>query len=498
MYFRGLSSIHWPRGGAWVRLIELLGALVILALGARLVYRPDAQATLRHADALFAAERYYQARGLYRDTAGGPDGRLLLRRGMIAAVRGEGLAAGRNFALALALGVHGDDYDLTRLYQGQVAVQKGQTQEAFGFWRTIALASPLTPYRHVLEAEAQFGSGDYAAAEVSYRAALDAGLARDWRSLAWSRVAALRATSDLDGARAALAQIAADVAAPAPPLVAALLPPAAPDALQLAAAIAAPPDVRAQQLGEIYLAAGWYALAEAQFAAVAPNGPAGLSAQAYAAYTRLRAGDRAEGLERLEALVNAHPNEARARGLLALAYLNETDPTRAKQQLDIVRTLAPSAPDTHLAWGQWDAVQHDYVGAADEYRRALAAAAPEQRGTYALALARFHLDTTVRVCEDGRGAAESAVQLLPNDGGAWTTLAEARLACGDAVGAHAAAAAALEHAPGSAEAALYLGQALAQQGQRDAARAALITAADMAPASGWRVRAERQLAALGM
>ena len=494
MYFMELPSIHWPQRGAWVRMAELFGALMLLGLGARLVYRPDAQSMLRHADALFATGRYYEARTLYR-MPGAPDAQLLLRRGMIAAVRGEGLVAGRSFAQALALGVQGGDYDLTRLYQGHVAMQKGQTQEAFGFWRTIAPASPLSPYRHVLKAEAQLGTGDYAAAEASYRAALDLDMARDWRSLAWSRIAALRATSDRDGAWAALAQHADGAAVP-PPFIAALLPTAAPAAVQLAAVVAAPPDVRAQQLGQIYLDAGWYALAEAQFAAVGP-GPAGLSAQAYAAYARLRAGDRAGGVQRLEALVDAYPNEARARALLALAYLNETDPIRAKQQLDLARTLAPSTPDTHLAWGQWDAAQHDYVGAADEYRRALAAAAPEQRGTYALALARFQLDTTVHVCADGRPAAENAVQLLPNDGGAWTILAEARLACGDAAGARTAAAAALKHAPDSAEAALYLGEALARQGQHDAARTALIAAADMAPASAWRVKAERQLAALG-
>jgi Flp pilus assembly protein TadD len=48
-----------------------------------------------------------------------------------------------------------------------------------------------------------------------------------------------------------------------------------------------------------------------------------------------------------------------------------------------------------------------------------------------------------------------------------------------------------------AEAAYYLGRALAALGDAVGARQALVQAADAAPASVWRERAERQLALLG-
>jgi tetratricopeptide (TPR) repeat protein len=159
--------------------------------------------------------------------------------------------------------------------------------------------------------------------------------------------------------------------------------------------------------------------------------------------------------------------------------------------------MAPRVPDTHLAWAQWYAARHDYIRAADEYRRAFNDAPPDDRGRFALALARFHLDTALRVCEVGYLAAEEAARLLPDDAGAWIALASARLTCGDPAGARAAAERALARSPDDAEANYYLGRALAALGDRSGARRALIQAADLAPASPWRARAETQLAALG-
>ena len=57
---------------------------------------------------------------------------------------------------------------------------------------------------------------------------------------------------------------------------------------------------------------------------------------------------------------------------------------------------------------------------------------------------------------------------------------------------------ALQRAPASAEASYYLGRALAALGDRPAARRALISAADLAPRSLWRERAEAQIATLGL
>src|SRR5262249_38252366 len=153
----------------------------------------------------------------------------------------------------------------------------------------------------------------------------------------------------------------------------------------------------------------------AQFATVAPGSPGALAAATYAAYTSWRSGVRAEGQRQLEALVAAYPREPRARALLALVYLADDDAADARAQLDLVQGMAPRAPDTHLAWAQWYAAHHDYVAAASEYRRALDQALPEERGRYALALARFHLASGLHACEVGPPAAEEATRYLVND-----------------------------------------------------------------------------------
>jgi tetratricopeptide (TPR) repeat protein len=113
-------------------------------------------------------------------------------------------------------------------------------------------------------------------------------------------------------------------------------------------------------------------------------------------------------------------------------------------------------------------------------------------------MARFHLDISLDRCAAGLPAAEEAARALPNDTRAWATLAGARFGCGDPAGARAAAEQALQRGPANVEATYYLGRALAALGDRPAARQALINAADLAPRSVWRERAESQIAALGL
>jgi len=481
---------------------QLFIVLLVLWQGARFASRPDILDDLRHADALFAAGRYHDARAAYAAVVMRAP-RLAsarLRLGIVYAVRNERVAANEQLAYALGIGLSQSDYELARIYQGWLAAEAVHHDQAVRYWATIGERSAWLPVRRALEAESLLALADYAGAEAAYRAAAPAGLPSEWRTLTTTRLAFLRASSDpaaalteLDRAHAPAASepIGAIYAAP-------LVPAADPDARQLAAALRAPPDQRHQLLGQLYLRARLYGLAEAQFAAVAPGDPNAIAAAAYAAYTRWSAGDRLEGLRRLEDLVAAHPAERRARALLALAYLSARNPIGAQTQLAITRAQAPRAPETHLAWAQWYATQHDYVAAAEEYRRALEDAAPDQQGTYALALARFHLDSSLDRCEAGLPAAEAAARALPGDPRVWTTLAGARFGCGDPAGARAAAEQALQRAPANAEATYYLGRALAALGDRPAARLALIGAADLAPRSPWRERAEIQIVTLGL
>jgi Flp pilus assembly protein TadD len=486
-------------------------ALAVLWQSARLAFRPDPQDDLRRLDGLIVAARYHEAlRAALVLTRQTPDFAAgWARLGMLRTIRGEQTWASQALGYAVGLGLQGRDLDLTRLYQARVATAAGQRDEAVQFWGLVGVQSPFYRLRRVLEAEGLLAVQDYAGAEAAYRAALlptdarpTAILPPDWRALAQARLAALRASSDPAAALAELAQIGAPALPEQLPardgIVRPLLPNSGPDSQRIAAALRAAPEQRAQLLGQFYLDAGWYALAEVQFGAVAPNSSGALAAATYAAYTRWRAGARDEGRRQLEALVAARPDEPRARALLALTYLADQDETAARAQLDAVRAMAPAAPDTHLAWAQWYAARHDYITAADEYRRAFNDATPAERGRYALAMARFHVDTSLYVCDIGIVAAEESARLLPDEPRAWVVLAAARLGCGETVGARDAAERALARAPADAEANYYMGRALAMLGERTEARRALIQAADLAPASPWRVRAETQLATLGL
>jgi tetratricopeptide (TPR) repeat protein len=478
-------------------------ALLLLWQGARLTFRPDRLDELRHADALFAAGRYHNARAAYiavvtRAPRLAP---ALLRLGIVYAVRNERAAANEQLAYALDAGLSQADYGLARLYQGWLAAEAGQRDQAMRYWATIGEHSAWLPLRRALEAENLLALADYAGAEANYRASAAAGLPSEWHALVVTRLALLRASSDPAAALAELERVDTLQTSPAPAgqiYAAALLPAADPDASQLADALLAPAEQRPQLLGQLYLHAQLYDLAEAQFATIAPGSPGALAAATYAAYTLWSAGDRVGGLRRLQDLVAAHPTDPRARALLALAYLSTRDAPGAQMQLDIVRAQAPRAPETHLAWAQWYAALHDYLAAAEEYQLALSDAAPDERGTYALALARFHIDIALERCENGLPAAEEAARALPSDPRAWTTLASVRFGCGDPAGSRVAAEQALQRAPASAEASYYLGRALAALGDRPAARLALINAADLAPRSPWRERAEAQLATLGL
>lgn len=490
------------------RVLSGLMQVIVLALllwqGLRLVVRPDPLDGLRQGDALFIAGRYHDARAIYdRVVAQSPQlARAYARQGMVAAVRGEREAASRALAFAIGQGLRGEEHDVARLYQGRVALQFGHPDEAEQFWHTISPRSSLLPIRKMLEAEQLLHAGAYASAQAAFRAVPPAALPAEWRALQRNRLAVLQVAHDPAGALALLQQAerTAPVSTLAPhtaALVAPLLPVGGPDTAALQSALQADSTQRAQLLGQVFLDGRLYALAAMQFA-VAADKPNARVAAAYAAYARWLAGDRAAGRQQLQALIDAHPNEPRARALLALTYLADSEPQRAQAQLTAVRALAPRAPDTHLAWAQWYATTSDYIAAAAEYRRAADDAAPDQRGTYLLVQARFHVETDVQICEAGLPAAEEAALLLPRDGAAWTMLAAARLRCADPAGARAAAQRALTLDPASAEATYYLGRALALLGDRSGARAALISAADLAPDSPWRERAETQLGVLGL
>ncbi len=478
--------------------LRLLSVALALGFAARLIFQPDGRDDLRAADRLFAAGRYHEALVAYAPLAPALPA-AQLRLGMVRALRGERTLAERAIRGAMQRGLAPADYHLALLYLGRALADDGRAELAGRTWllledcRTPAACAYRAPGRALAAAEA-LHRGDYLAAEAGLRAALAAPMPPGWAERARYSLALLRAADD---PRAASELLAAPPGEPAPPdpLLAPLLPPLGEAPRQLAAVLAAGPAQRPQLLGQLYVGLGLYGLAEGQFARVDPRGPEALSAAAYAAYTRWRAGDPEGGLARLEALVAEHPAEARARTLLALAYLNADASEQARAQIDAVARLTPDDPDVQLAWANWHAARREYDQASLAYGRALNAAPRDERGVYALLAARFHLATTYELCEVGLPLAELAAGARPADGEALATVAANRYHCGQFAGAAEAAAAARAVGAGP-EAAYYLGAALAALGERDEARAALISAADLAPASDWRRRAELALSLL--
>ncbi|MDW8234783.1 MAG: hypothetical protein RMJ54_18585 [Roseiflexaceae bacterium] len=486
-----------------IRFIQTALILTATLLAARLAFQPDLHDALRQADALFVAGRHYEAFHAYHALATRAPGfaPARLRLGMALTVRGEESAASREFGWALRLGLSNAETSLARLYQGRVAANMGYADEAARMWAQISPSSALYGLRLALEAEERLRHNDYTGAEAGYRAALATGLPESWRKTARARIAALRAGHDPAGAWRELRMAVVEGRGLRPleqPLAEALRPLPLPDARQLAAILASDEAIRPQLLGQVYLDAGWTPLAEAQFAIARERGSMTQAAEAYIAYAHLSDGDIGVALARLRDLALAAPDDPRPRMLLALAHLAARDAPAAFAELQEARRLAPNDPDVLLALGEWHAMQRDYPAAAAAYDEARRVAPAALRGTYALAQAQYHLRTSLQICEKGLPAAAEAIAWLPEHVQAWSALAQARLACGDAAGSRDAAAQASALDPASAEAAYHYGRALAALGDRTAARNALIRAADLAPASEWRIRAENQMAVWGM
>ncbi|HEY0733580.1 MAG TPA: hypothetical protein VGD69_01635, partial [Herpetosiphonaceae bacterium] len=128
-----------------------------------------------------------------------------------------------------------------------------------------------------------------------------------------------------------------------------------------------------------------------------------------------------------------------------------------------------------------------------ERRRARDIARPEVRGRYALALAEQHLSLTYRVCDSGITAANEATAIAAADPQAWQLLASMFYHCRSYNQAADAAQRGLALAPNDPALRFFLGAALWEDRSQDVARPHLIAAADLAPASEWRKRAEQTL-----
>ena len=475
-------------------------SIILLTQATRLTFLPNPRDDLRRGDALLVSGRYYDALQTFEQLAAQHEwGEASLRVGIVREVRGEHILAVRALYTALGQGVQGTWRDLTALYLGHALLAAGEEPRSTRVWAQVPADSHYLPLVQVLRGEHALLTGDYIQAIAHYRAALTPELPADWWALATYRLTLLRGATDGPAALAELAPSfhAANGSKPivGAQLLAPLLPPVVPADGQLAKILRSAPDERAQLLGQLYLELGLPGMARAQFDHVPPTSPLALAAATYSAYTRIHSGDRTGGLNQLQTIVQRHPEDPRARALLALAFVADDKLDQAQKQIAVLEVAPGQQAQAQLARASWSSAQRDYVGAADAYRQLLATSLPAERGHYALLVAQFHLDSGFDLCQGGLDAADLAARELPTDADVQTVLAGSRLYCNDPGGAALAARAALALAP-RADAAYYLGAALARAGHTAEARDALVQAADLAPASPWRERAEQVIAGL--
>lgn len=484
-------------------LILALLTILLLSIGVFFTLRTRPIDALEQADTLFSAGHYHAALASYRAIPNSHKRypQALAHQGMLHTMRAELAKADELLSRAVGQGLDEQTLELVRLHQGAIALHSQRPQEAQRLWALIPANSALSPHILVLQAEQQLWASDPASAEQNYRQALSIGLPADWAKLVHTRLALLRASSDPVTARSELDQAATmmqEQASTKPiPFLLPLLPDAQPHDTQIQTALDAPAEQHALLLGQLYLNAGLYTMAEAQFQRIEPDSAQAIPAAAFAAYTRWRAGDRAGGLEQLQALVERAPDETHVRTLLALVALDINDKQETQAQLDTIRSLAPNAASTALAWGQWHASQRDYVEASRLYTEALQRASPQERGLYALHLARFNLATAWQLCEQGLPAAEEAVA-RNSSVEALVLLSQIRLGCGNNGGAWIAANRALALDPNNPEALYRAGLAMLRLGKQPDAYELLVRAADAQPGGVWRERAESQINQFGL
>lgn len=490
----------------WFSSAYILPIISVLVLAGTLGYaigqfvaQPD---TMQQADALLLSGQYYAAFQQYSLLGSAKNNPALgLRLGILRMLRGELPEAEQLLWQVVTEELDSQAQALATLYLGHVLASRGQLADAEQVWQQNACAPPTAcpyaPYREVMHAEWLLRGGDYDAAATRYRTVLSTTVAlpADWHTLAVYRVALLAAATNSDDALAMLDAAAPGQAAPAAdPWLTPLLPPDIDRASgQLRAVLAADPVDRPQLLGQLYMQIGYAGLALRQFAQIPNDNPHALVAQIYAAYMRWRMGDRQTGLAQLERLAADHPAAEGMQALRILVTLQDLSLATTEALSTTMAALPSTDPETYLVEAAWYAARSDYLAASRAYQQVLRYAPATERGAYALLVARFYLGTTYELCDEGLPVAEEATRLLSDDPEAWTTLAASLYQCGEFSRAVTAARRAMQRGE-RADTSFYLGAALARLGEYMEARAHLVRAADLAPASVWRERAEGVLA----
>lgn len=481
------------------RIWLLWPGLVLLALAAWLVLRPTPYAAeLRAAERLWQMGRSAEARQQYLALAQQPavPARVSVRLAALALLRGECVEAQTYAARALLDQLRRDEAAQMHLVMAQCAAERGAGNRAEAEWASVDPYSPYFDLVAVLRGEYALRNGLEQPATAQFRTADQSALPEPWSSLIRLRLALLRAADNPAEAQQLLAAIPRTLPDQGPDLrpwlpLASLQIVA--QARQLEAILRAPADQQAQLLGQQLSELGLYRLALARFERVDPAAPGALLAQAHAAFMRWQLEQTAAATTQLRELATVAPREPVIATLYATALVQQGALDAADAALNPAEAAAPLDPAIPLVRADVLAARREYTRAASELQRARDIARPAARGRYALALADFYLSRAYNLCSAGVDAARAATNSAPDDPTAWRTLAALYYHCRAYDAAAVAARAGLDRVSYDAGLRYFLGVALQASGQNAQGREQLLAAADLAPASEWRARAEAAL-----
>lgn len=143
--------------------------------------------------------------------------------------------------------------------------------------------------------------------------------------------------------------------------------------------------------------------------------------------------DLAPAIEQFEQYLQAQPQDADARGQLALVCFDDDRNADAELHAKATLDMAPDEPYAHLALGGIALEQQDAAGAREHFEQVLARQPQNGRAWSGLAFARM-LDLSLDTAYE---AFETAVRYMPDHIGTWHGLAWLQILRGDLVGAQA-------------------------------------------------------------
>jgi len=266
---------------------------------------------------------------------------------------------------------------------------------------------------------------------------------------------------------------------------------------RLLAALAAPgvaddPAYAGALLGQALFEEGEWALAARQFERALLENPDYPDAHAYLGYALDRMGLPGEARPYLLRAVALAPDSAAAHTFLGLHYERLGDLSAARQEFETAYDLDPANPATCVEIGQTWAAEGRYV-AAEIWLREAVALQPDDAALWEI-LARFYLDHEIDAGRRGTEAAETLVELAPDDARAHDLRGWAAFQAGDTDAARESLTQALLLDPALPSAHYHLGWLWVAQGDRQRAREALTRALDLDTGGALTPLVERAMA----